>query len=144
MNKAIQLKTEYLRDPLGIDIRSPRVFWKVEEAQKQTAYQIRLSVNDSAWEELPAVKTDSMHASLNRSFQSRDLVCWQVKLTDQDGLTGDWSETASFEMGLLDPDDWSAKWIMGNYCHLSVSPCYMIAYAVHKREDSFFDRCLIE
>ena len=56
MNKAIQLKTEYLRDPLGIDIRSPRVFWKVEEAQKQTAYQIRLSVNDSAWEELPAVK----------------------------------------------------------------------------------------
>lgn len=117
MIKAIQLKTEYLRDPLGIDIRSPRVFWKVEDAKKQTAVQLRLSVNEGAWEELSAVKTDSMRASLNRSFQSRDRVCWQVRLTDQDGVTGDWSETASFEMGLLDPADWSAKWIMGNYDH---------------------------
>ena len=117
MIRAIELKTEYLSDPVGIDISSPRVFWKVEEAVKQTAYQLRLSVNEGAWEELLAVQTDSMRASLNRSFQSRDRVRWQVRLTDQDGVTGDWSETASFEMGLLDPAAWSAKWIMGNYDH---------------------------
>ncbi len=117
MIKAIQLKTEYLRNPLGIDIRSPRIFWKVEGAQKQMAYQLRLSVNEGEWEELPVTRTDSMRASLNRSFQSRDRVRWQVKLTDQDGATGDWSETASFELGLLNKTDWSGRWIMGNYNH---------------------------
>ncbi len=117
MIKAIQLKTEYLRDPLGMDIRSPRVFWKAEDARKQTAYQLRLSVNEGGWEELPAVRTDSMRATLNRSFRSRDRVRWQVRLTDQDGVTSDWSKTASFEMGLLDRSDWAARWIMGNYDH---------------------------
>ena len=117
MIHAIALKTEYLNNPIGIDISSPRVFWKVEDAQKQMAYQLRLSVNEGKWEELSTVEADSMHAPIGRNFSSRDRVRWQVRLTDQDGMTGDWSETASFEMGLLDPADWSAKWIMGNYDH---------------------------
>ena len=46
--KAIRLRTEYLKNPMGIDIRHPRLMWncgdwnELENAAgaKQTAYQI--------------------------------------------------------------------------------------------------------
>lgn len=45
MIKAINLKTEYLQNPLGIDIVRPRFMWNVDGAVKQTAYQIIAKVN---------------------------------------------------------------------------------------------------
>ena len=38
--KAIRLRTEYLENPLGIDICHPRLQWICEGGQRQTAYQI--------------------------------------------------------------------------------------------------------
>lgn len=38
--KAVRLRTEYLKDPLGIDIRNPRLFWNCEGGKMQTAYHI--------------------------------------------------------------------------------------------------------
>ena len=38
--KAIRLRTEYLTDPLGIDIPHPRLMWNCEGGTKQTAYRI--------------------------------------------------------------------------------------------------------
>ena len=38
--KAINLKTEYLKNPIGIDIPNPRLFWNCDKGVKQTAYQI--------------------------------------------------------------------------------------------------------
>ena len=35
--KAINLKTEYLIDPIGIDIKNPRLMWNCEGGKKQTA-----------------------------------------------------------------------------------------------------------
>lgn len=117
MITAVELKTEYLNNPLGIDIARPRVFWKVRDAVSQRAYQIRMSVNESDWKEMPTVESDDMWAHLNREFHSRDRVRYQVRLTDQDGVRGEWSEIGFFEMGLLNESDWQAKWIMGNYNH---------------------------
>ena len=37
--KAIRLRTEYLKDPLGIDIQKPMLFWNCEGGKKQTSYQ---------------------------------------------------------------------------------------------------------
>ena len=38
-----------------------------------------------------------------------------MKLWDENGLEGEWSEPAFFEIGLRNASDWSAKWITGNY-----------------------------
>ena len=38
--KAVRLKTEYLNNPIGIDIQHPRIFWNCEGGVKQTAYRI--------------------------------------------------------------------------------------------------------
>ena len=36
--KAVNLRTEHLVDPIGIDIRTPYLSWNCEEGKKQTAY----------------------------------------------------------------------------------------------------------
>ena len=49
------------------------------------------------------------------SLKSRSRVIWQVQLWDENESAGDWSEEATFELGLLSASDWQAKWITGNY-----------------------------
>ena len=38
--KAIHLQTEYLENPVGIDVIKPRLFWNCEGGKRQTAYRI--------------------------------------------------------------------------------------------------------
>ena len=38
--KAINLKTEYLTNPIGIDVTEPRFSWNCEGGIRQSAYQI--------------------------------------------------------------------------------------------------------
>lgn len=37
---AVNLRTEYLKDPMGIDIAKPRLFWNCQNGVTQTAYQV--------------------------------------------------------------------------------------------------------
>ena len=43
--KAISLRTEYLKNPIGIDLRHPRLFWNCEGGIKQTSYRIVAKVD---------------------------------------------------------------------------------------------------
>ena len=45
MIRAIHLKTEYLVNPVGIDIPEPRLFWTVDGAKRQTACQVTASID---------------------------------------------------------------------------------------------------
>ncbi|MDD6033109.1 MAG: family 78 glycoside hydrolase catalytic domain [Oscillospiraceae bacterium] len=57
-----------------------------------------------------------MHVSYGgEMLKSRSKLLWQVRLWDENDLPGEWSEEAFFELGLLNPSDWQAKWIAGNY-----------------------------
>ena len=38
--KAINLKVEYLKNPMGIDIVCPRFSWNCQGGVRQTAYQV--------------------------------------------------------------------------------------------------------
>ena len=40
--QAIRLRTEYLENPLGLDIRKPRLMWNCEDGIKQTAFEVML------------------------------------------------------------------------------------------------------
>lgn len=111
--KAIRLRTEYLREPLGIDITSPRLQWNCSGGRTQTAYQLicRDEKGEALWDS-GKVKSGSMHAVYGgKPLSSRSEVHWQVLLWDENDVSGEWSEEASFELGLLSPDDFRAKWI---------------------------------
>ena len=116
MIKAINLKTEYLQNPLGIDIVRPRFMWNVDGAVKQTAYQIIAKVNGkTVWNSGKVESSAMTHIPYGGSeLHSRERVNWSVKLWDENGNGGEISHSF-FEMGLLNASDWKAKWITGNY-----------------------------
>ena len=112
--KAIRLRTEYLKDPLGIDIQNPRLFWNCEGGKKQAAWRILAQTDGKTVWDSGKVASSSMRAEFPEQLVSRQRVEWKVKLWDESG-EGEWSEPAFFEMGLLTPSDWKAEWIAGNY-----------------------------
>lgn len=114
--RAIRLKTEYLYNPIGIDIVNPRLFWNCEGGMIQTAYQIMAVCDGKTVWDSGKVKSGQMtHIPYGGSLDSRTHVEWRVRLWDENDMPGDWSEQAVFEMGLLHASDWKARWIAGNY-----------------------------
>ncbi len=113
--KAINLKTEYLINPIGIDIRHPRLFWNCEGGTKQTAYRIVAKTDEQIVWDSGKVSSDSMHADYPNDLASRQRVEWNATLWDETDSKGESSETAFFETGLLSASDFRAKWISGNY-----------------------------
>ncbi len=107
--RAGRLRCEYLIDPIGIDIPRPRLMWNCEGGVTQTAWQIVTDEWDSG-----RVEGSAMHAEYPIPLKGREVVRWRVRLWDENGEPGEWSE-AHFEMGLLEPSDWKARWITGNY-----------------------------
>ena len=102
--KAVHLRTEYLTNPLGIDILTPRLQWWCEGGIRQTAYQIACDQWDSG-----KVISSSMHADYPLMLSERERVEWKVRLWDEKDMPGDWSESACFEMGIR-------QWIYRNRC----------------------------
>lgn len=114
--KAIRLRTEYLHNPIGIDIAKPRLFWSCEGGITQTAYQITAECDGkTVWDSGKTESSQMTHIPYDSVLNSRDRIEWRVRLWDENGNEGGRSETAVFEMGLLAPSDWKANWITGNY-----------------------------
>ncbi len=122
--KPVQLRCEYLQNPLGVDGAAPRLSWKIESERRgarQTAYEIA-----SAPSETDLARDNFSHTSgrvesdetrfvpyEGAALQSAQRVCWKVRAWDENGELSPWSESAHFETGLLKPADWSAYWISG-------------------------------
>ncbi|MBR0208273.1 MAG: family 78 glycoside hydrolase catalytic domain [Oscillospiraceae bacterium] len=104
--KAIRLRTEYLENPIGVDFEHPRLMWNCEGGVRQTAWQIVTENWDSG-----KVESSSMQAVYPKTLRDRERVSWKIRLWDENGVCGEWSE-AFFEMGL---SAWQAAWITGNY-----------------------------
>ena len=114
---AVGLKTEYLKNPIGMDFVEPRLQWNCEGGITQTAYQVvcRDDAGNTLWDSGKTAGNTMRVSYEGDALKSRSRVLWQVRLWDESDTPGDWSEEASFELGLLDPADWQAKWITGNY-----------------------------
>jgi alpha-L-rhamnosidase len=122
----VDLRCEYLKDPLGIDAERPRLSWKLEAAdpsargQHQTAYQVlvagseRLLARDTGdvWDSGQVNSDQSNHIVYSGSALSSGASCfWKVRVRDEHGVLSTWSKPARWTMGLLNPSDWSAEWI---------------------------------
>ncbi len=116
------LRCEYLKNPIGIDIKNPRLSWIIklnQQGQKQTAYQILVASNREKLEknigdiwDSGKVKSDkSGHIKyLGEKLKSRMQVFWKVRVWDGDDSPSNWSEIARWEMGLAS-SEWQGKWI---------------------------------
>ncbi|MEN6337772.1 MAG: glycoside hydrolase family 78 protein [Phycisphaerales bacterium] len=121
--RVVDLRCEYLSNPLGVDVAQPRLSWKLESrwrGQKQTAYQIlvagseKMLKDDRAdlWDTGKVASDQSIHVVYaGRPLASRTRCYWKVRVWDADGKPGPFSEVATWDMGLLTPEDWKAQWI---------------------------------
>jgi alpha-L-rhamnosidase len=120
------LRCEYLVNPLGLDVRQPRLSWKLlardarARGQAQKAYEILVA---STLDALARNKGDLWDSGTVKTDQSQlipyggkplrsGMDCfWKVQVRDEQGYLSAWSEPGRWSMGLLDPTDWKAKWI---------------------------------
>ena len=115
--KAVNLKCEFLTNPLGIDIKNPRITWNDEGDKNQSAYIVSFKVNDGDLIETDEMRSSSMNYIFDYPFKSRDRVEYFVTLIDENGEKGEESEHAYFEFGLLDNKEFEAHFIKGNRVH---------------------------
>ena len=116
--RAIRLRVEYLKNPIGIDYIKPRLSWNCEGGIKQTSYQVIATdeVENILWDTGKVESSQMVHIPWGgATLESRAIVNWKVRLWDEEDIEGEWSEDANFELGLLHAKDWKAKWITGNY-----------------------------
>jgi alpha-L-rhamnosidase len=118
-----RLRCETLINPAGVERPAPRLSWSLRSdarGQFQTAYRVLVASSpetlsadhgdlwdsqriDSSW------STDVPYAGVRLS--SGQACHWKVKVWDRKGRESEWSEPASWIMGLLDPSEWKASWI---------------------------------
>ena len=124
-----RMRCEYLINPLGIDTPKPRLSWILADCGqttesrglKQTAYQVLvastlelLAKNQGDLWDSGKVMSDatSQIEYGGKPLPSRQQCFWKVKTWLSNGISSE-SNPASWEMGLLKPDDWKAKWVEG-------------------------------
>ena len=119
-----RLRCEYRENPLGIDVRVPRLSWQMAPRDArgllQTAYQIEVAASPDGldtghgmlWDSGRVVSGDSLHRPYGGpALRSGQRCYWHVRTWDNAGHGSLWSEPACWEMGLLDAAAWQAKWI---------------------------------
>lgn len=116
------LQVEYLTNPIGIDVESPRLSWYSESSTRGTMQKnYRITMATSA-EKLSGGNYDIWDSGTVTSDVSTGIVYsgpalpkktriyWQVTVTDQKGNTAT-SQPSYFETGLMDGNWSGAQWI---------------------------------
>lgn len=129
------LRCEYRVNPLGVDTLRPRLSWILApdepptRGRGQSAYRILVASSSEVLGEDRGDLWDSGRVTSDRSAQieyagrplgSRQRCQWKVRIWDQGGREGAWSEPAFWTMGLLEAGDWRAQWIS----HRDTSPLW--------------------
>ena len=111
---ATRLRTDHLSEAFGITTTAPRFSWTPPHGTvRQAAYQLSTS---NGWD---TGRVDSdVHSFVpygGPSLGSRARFNWKVRTwnvaADGTEVQSGWAEPMAVELGLLHPDDWSARWI---------------------------------
>ena len=111
--KATRLRCGGLKNPLGIDVTVPCLSWVCEGGVLQTAYEIqaRSAGGKPVWSTGRVESADTQVSWGGVTLGSRDAICWRIRLWDESGTCGPWSNDATFELGLIEKNDWVASWV---------------------------------
>ena len=115
------LKTERMTNPMSIDTPRPRLGWQLTSDKQdvmQTSYHIIVA---STKEKADNLEGDLWDATVNsdqsqwieyagKELRSNTPCYWRVKVNTTQGES-DWSETALWNVGLLNEADWKGRWI---------------------------------
>ena len=117
------LRCEYLENPMGIDVQSPRLSWQltsVDTNMFQSAYRVLVATSiedlrseenliwDSGW----VTSANTLHIPYEgKPLQAEKRYYWIVQVCDHDNQLGGETQPAHWQMGLGNKDQWQAQWI---------------------------------
>jgi len=142
------LRCEYKVEPMGIDVRKPRLSWELASTEKgvlQTSYEVRVAGSEAElargkviWDSGKQASDQSIQIEYGGpALESRRIYYWQVRAGDNHGHVSEWSKASHWEMGLLEASDWKAKWISPNLAEEETksnpSPLLRREFAVKKK-----------
>ena len=99
-----KLRCEYQENPIGIDIKVPRLSWQLVAKNKntiQTGYHIKVAKKKEdveqginlVWDTKKITANESVHVAYQgEALVARQRYYWQVKVWDNQGNESDWSE----------------------------------------------------
>ncbi|MCS7254221.1 MAG: family 78 glycoside hydrolase catalytic domain [Armatimonadota bacterium] len=120
------LRCEYRINPVGIDVGNPRLSWTLESKEhgargkRQSAYRILVASSlenlnkdiGDLWDTGKVESDETTHITYaGKPLKSLMQCWWKVMVWDEQGKPSDWSKPAFWIMGLLEPNEWRAKWI---------------------------------
>jgi len=106
-----------------MDIINPRLSWVLESDkrdERQSAYRVLVASSPGLlekdmgdlWDSEKVNSDQTLHIVYEgSSLLSRMEVWWKVKVWDRKGNPSQWSQPASWSMGLIRESDWEAQWI---------------------------------
>ena len=137
------LQVENQVNPMGIDIPHPRFSWQLNSPKRnimQVAYEIKVSAADgkgSSWNSGKVASGQSVHVEYaGPQLKEANKYYWQVRVWASNGQAAAWSAPAQWQMGILSPAGWKAKWIEAGYAEDSInrpSPQFRKQFAVAKK-----------
>ena len=117
----VDLKTEYLSNPLGLDAAKPRFTWRIDDRRqgaRQTAYRILVGKDSAALQQGKATDWNSgwvradhqLTTYKGKPLQPFTNYYWRVDVLDKDGKAASGS-LARFETGLMEQKNCQGSWI---------------------------------
>ncbi|GGO08226.1 alpha-L-rhamnosidase [Saccharibacillus kuerlensis] len=117
-----ELRCEYLKNPMGLNVPHPRLSWKLltdRRNVRQMAYRIQVSLGGEnfaeeqlVWDSGRVESDESVHVEYGGAkLKSAARYMYRVRVWDDQGEESPWSDSAFWETGLLETDDWQAGWI---------------------------------
>lgn len=118
-----KLVCEYHTNPIGIDVKKPRLSWQIlsdGKNVKQQGYEIRVASslsnlnqqNSLLWTSGKVLSDQSVNVEYQGTpLKSMESAYWQVRVWDNKNSVSAWSEPAYWEMGVLGKGAWTASWI---------------------------------
>jgi hypothetical protein len=112
------LRCEYKKDPIGIDIPKPKFSWELQSDQKnilQSAFRVLIADDPALLQKNTGNIWDSKKIILGNSIQvayqgsplrANKKYFWKVMVWDNKGQSSSWSDQATWQMGLLSASDW--------------------------------------
>jgi alpha-L-rhamnosidase len=139
----VDLKTEYLKNPIGLDAAHPRFAWRLEDSRrgvKQTAYRILVNTDSialtsekgSVWNTGWIKSEDNFVVYKGQALKPFTKYFWRVDINDQNKKLS--SNVSSFEMGMMTMNNWKGAWIADNKdAALKPAPYFRKVFEVSKK-----------